>query len=120
MKQNWAPNVFTEHNIQSKNVLYPVPAAGTRPGGLPVPAAWTTYQFPSLPKSCNIISSALLVSQHRHLYAHLSCELYMKTLLFIVDRKLHVETLIYLFWCHSHYSSRHLELMFNVPVMHVC
>jgi len=72
MKQNWAPNVFTEHNIQSKNVLYPVPAAGTRPGGLPVPAAWTTYQFPSLPKSCNIISSAVLVSEHRHLYASVS------------------------------------------------
>ena len=32
------------------------------------------------------------VSDQRHLYAHLSYELYMKTL-FIVDRKLHVDEL---------------------------
>jgi len=56
----------------NKIVLYPVPAAGTRSGGLPVPAARTKHQFPSLPKSCNIISSALLVSEHRHLYASIS------------------------------------------------
>jgi len=32
-------------------VLYPVPAAGTWSGGLPVPAAGTKYQFPNLPIS---------------------------------------------------------------------
>jgi len=49
-------------------------------------------KFPGL-LNCWIISGMLVsVSDQRYLYAHLSYELYMKTL-FIVDRKLHVDEL---------------------------
>ena len=81
-------------------------------------------QFPDLLK-CWKISGKLVSVSDRNVTCMPICpmNLYENSLLLKITRG---ETfcgftlLSYLFWCYSHYSSRHLGLMFNAPIMHVC